>query len=627
MPVLIALAIRSIIQMVVTLGIITFAEKTILPMVNNAIAKVIELFGVSEEDAQAFVSNGVIAFAEEVGIGVLTLRAKLPTKVAERLGFTSKGWAKRSYSKAGETKLPKVVSAPKVGAKPTTADATEIAQQVAKTRGLSFDLVSKAASIIVATLGVPVGVGLLITNTIDFGAWNSSAYQSSFQRFLSIFGLEPDKDARSPRTTSKETFDKVFNALKLDGATTLRDPYKDTILPFTRDNLLDLVDKLAASILVESGEVKTKVLLAAVLPLVAFAGKAPIVTAPTVTAPTVTARIVPQVRVVSGIVSQGIIGSTATFTPRQDDLIENESELTEAAHNNIAPFIAALGKRLSYEIKLVPSVKTADGFTQRGTAQRIISGYNRDGSPKYRTVVNRFAVANIYMRTERGTQSKIATLILGPVDSARFQTAGVNITAVATSIQQNIITQAEEISAPQTTRTATNREKMTRYGISLYKNEEGRTVYYERGGFAFIGGVGEITDPQNIPTTLGISTEDIPQLPGKTQDELIKAGLIDFARSKRNYTAKELAGHLEEYVKNEFPEKQILEIIEEKPTPQTPAGARNLYEYYKAHEQPLPSVEERSKLYEQLGLGQSGYYTGTAEQNTKLLAALQGARL
>lgn len=613
--------------MAITLGVITFAEKVILPVVNSAIAKTIELFGVSEEDAQAFVSNGVLAFAEQVAIGALTLRTKLPTKVAERLGFTSKGWGKRTYSKTGEAKLPKVASTPKVGAKPTAADATVIAQEVAKTRGISFDLVSKAASIIVATLGVPVGVGLLITNTIDFGAWNSSAYQSSFQKFLSIFGLEPDKDARAPRTTSKETFDKVFNALKLDGATTLRDPFKDTILPFNRDNLLDLTDKLAAGILIESGEVKTKVLLAAILPLVAFAGRAPAVAAPAVAAPAVVAPTIPQVRVVSGIVSQGIIGSTAAFTPRPDDLIEDENELKEAAHTNISPFIAALGSRLSYEIKIVPSVKTADGFTQRGTAQRVISGYNRDGSPKYRTVINKFAVAYIYVRTEKGSQTKITTLVLGPVDSVRFQAANVDIQAVATSVQQNIITPATEVIAAPTTRSATNREKMTHYGVSLYKGEEGRIAYYERGGFAFVGGAGGITDPQNIPNILGFTIDEIPPFPGKNQEELIKAGLIDIARGKRDYTAEGLAGHLDEYVRNEFPEKQALEIVEEKPTPATPAVAKNLYEYYKAHEQSLPSVEERSKLYEQLGLGQAAYYTGTAEQNTKLLIALQGARL
>jgi hypothetical protein len=37
----------------------------------------------------------------------------------------------------------------------------------------------------------------------------------------------------------------------------------------------------------------------------------------------------------------------------------------------------------------------------------------------------------------------------------------------------------------------------------------------------------------------------------------------------------------------------------------------------------MPSVSSRAALYQQLGLGQSAYYTGTAEQNTKLLKALQ----
>ena len=52
--------------------------------------------------------------------------------------------------------------------------------------------------------------------------------------------------------------------------------------------------------------------------------------------------------------------------------------------------------------------------------------------------------------------------------------------------------------------------------------------------------------------------------------------------------------------------------------------ANTLYEYYTQQGKALPSVSERSKLYGQYGLG-SGY-SGTAQQNTSLLARLKGGQ-
>lgn len=52
-------------------------------------------------------------------------------------------------------------------------------------------------------------------------------------------------------------------------------------------------------------------------------------------------------------------------------------------------------------------------------------------------------------------------------------------------------------------------------------------------------------------------------------------------------------------------------------------AASTLWEYYTALGQPLPPIAERAKLYEAYGLGPASAYRGTAEQNTKLLRALQ----
>ncbi|WP_178121761.1 hypothetical protein, partial [Pseudomonas sp. FSL R10-2172] len=50
-------------------------------------------------------------------------------------------------------------------------------------------------------------------------------------------------------------------------------------------------------------------------------------------------------------------------------------------------------------------------------------------------------------------------------------------------------------------------------------------------------------------------------------------------------------------------------------------NASTLYEWYQAQGQSMPSLQARSLIYAGFGLGQASYYTGTAEQNTKLLQA------
>lgn len=59
--------------------------------------------------------------------------------------------------------------------------------------------------------------------------------------------------------------------------------------------------------------------------------------------------------------------------------------------------------------------------------------------------------------------------------------------------------------------------------------------------------------------------------------------------------------------------------------PPVPVVSKTLSEYYTAKGTSLPSLSQRAALYQQLGLGSSGTYAGTASQNTALLSALSGA--
>ena len=626
MPLAVALFIRSLVQFAITLGAIDLAERLVLPLLNTALAAVARLFGVDEETAKNIVANELLIFVEDVGIGVLLLRKQIPTKVAEKLGFTTKGYTKRPVS---ATATRGQAGSGATAAKGVTGNAPTIqalAESVSRTRGVSLDTAQKWATIAIGGLGIPIGAGILITNTIDFGAWPTSAYQGTVQRLLAHLGLHPDKDSREPRTASLEVFNKVFAGLQLAGAKSINDPYKNQTVLFTRNNLLDLADKLAAQILVETGGVKTQALMAAILPLTDLSdARVNAATRSTPAAGLVPPRAAP-LRVFTGIVSAGTLGAATQFRERQDDLIESVEELEEAARNNISAYLATLGGKLSYEIRIVPTVQTADGLRLTGGAQRVISSYNADGSPRHKTVINKFAVADIFIFTERNTRTKIKRITLGPTNAVKLQPTAQTLGIIETDIRQTLVTNdIAVVSGIETTEpvTVTAPPPAPRDPVFVPPTPPRDPVF--------------VPPPQLLPT---------PQETNDLFDYLAARGQgRDFATLQRvcspyGVTDVTQPGHATRCLnglRNDEARRQAAAavpapapapVVKLPPPPPKPSycGAQTLFEWYTAQGQPLPSVSARAPLYQSFGLGPAAYYSGTAEQNVRLLAALKAQK-
>ncbi len=624
MPVAVALLVRVIVQAVVQTGIFFAIEALLAPLIDGAKKAVKSTFNMTDEEAEDSIANEIIDALAMVGIIGASIKTKLPTIVAERLGFTSRGFVKRKIS----TKLPAsaqgttgAISATKVVGADVIA---KQAQVIATKRGVSLATVQAVLSSIIALVGVPVGIGLLITNTIDFGAWNSSAYQQSFQKFLSLFGLEPDKDSRSPRTTSQDTFNKIYAGLQLQGATTINDPYKNTYVAFSRDNLLDLTDKLASQILVENGEVKTKTLLASVLPFIAFQNKPETSTTTTAKVTQAVSVTVPKVQVFTGVISQGVLGNGVQFQARTNDMIDDMAELVESASVNLANFLTALPSKVSYEIKIVSSVTDKNGFTQRGTTTKVISRYNANGTPVYKNITNKFAVLYLYLITDKGTRTKLTTINVGPVNSVNFQVTVNDLNTVASHLQSvvttqdvsnittittpsNIGVQAPVVSAPAVVQPVTPIVQQPNVSSAPVVTAQPKVRYFK--------------------STYGTAFEDIygTVIPSASNIEI---GLEEY---NRIITANKAGSYpVTTATPVQQPSTQITPTISPAPATTAPpaqrkgANASTLSEWYTANGQSLPTIEQRSSLYQQYGLGSSALYVGSAEQNTRLLDKLKG---
>lgn len=645
MPIIIALAIRSLIQMAVTLGIISLAERFALPLINRALQEIAKVFGVSDEVAQDIFTNELLIFAEEVGIGALTLRTKIPTKVAERLGFSSKGFAKRKLPESAQNK---VAGAKSKTIAPESAEAILSVEVVRETitnaRGIipGFGIMYDR---LVGTLGVTFLAFMAAAQWIDFGNWNSGAYQKLFQKVLEkvTFGLlKPDEDYRKSRTVSADVFDKVFNTYKLEGAVGINDPYKNQSVLFTRDTLLDLTDKLGAHLLVSKGSASTKDVLTAVTLMIVFKESGTAASVPG--SPAVTTASV-STKVFVGVVSQGRLGGELTFTPRPDDLITSLADLQDAAQNNLAPFLASVPARVVYEIRVVPSILTRDGFRQTGTARQIEVGVKQDGTPKIKTVVNKFAVVRLYIATDRGTRSKITEIVLGPTDAVQFRPTTGELQALQDDIQKSIVTEdIGDIAANEgggTLEIIPGEDALASAPLPSLAPEplrakltlpEGVFVDRDRNYQTLFRIVGDELLSYNTYDDLFTELERKALAPdsgkfGRIPDRLREFGINpDAIRAEpfiadvvRKYQNKRRTVGRDVFFAGTAP--AVSDTA--KQATGSACGVSTLFEWYQQQGQALPSVEARSTLYQELGLGQSAFYTGTAEQNVKLLTELK----
>lgn len=446
MPVVVALIVRAIIQMAVTLGLIELASKLLLPTLNKTISEVAQVFGVSEETAEDIVANEFLQFAEQIAVGVLVLRAKLPTKIAERLGFTAKGFNKRVLSPDTKNKI--AARPPQAGKTlaplpvPTVTEATSIINSAKATLPgfrIAYDLGIK-------TLGVTFLGFMVAGNFLDFGNWNSGAYQKTFQKIFAkvSFGLlVPDEDYRKTKTVSPEVFDKVYNTYKLEGAVGIEDPFKRQTVLFTRDNLIDVLDLVGAELLRTTQKAATKDVIIATQLMIVFSKEAiasgGIATPGAISVPTAQAPQASPPSLFVGFIDRGRLSAAKTFTPQMRERVSSAVELTNAVQENIGSFISALPGMLKFDIKLRDRVTAPDGTELIGTRGEVEKGISPTGVKTFRKFRNSFVVIDILILKNTGGETKIGEIIAGILDESKISPTIEQLVSLGNSLSKKML--------------------------------------------------------------------------------------------------------------------------------------------------------------------------------------------
>lgn len=686
MPILIAgvlVVLRQLVIFIIQSVVVMAAIQLLTPLIDKLKEGVKTTFNLGDDDALTWISNFLLDTVELAGLSFAVFRSRMPLQIADKLGLVKRNFTRGALPakvSTGPNSPGAVAAAAAKAPKPTVETVTKV---TAEGKGITYAKVNEVLSFVAKLVGLPVGTLFVMAQFIDYGNWNSGAYQKTFQGVLGAFGLHPDAQIPKASTISDDVWKRVYNTYSESGAYAISDPYKEQSVVFSRQALIDLVDKIGAQLNLETGGASAKAVLAATTALVRLrSGETTTAAAvssavKTSTAAAVAVPSVSQVRVFTGIVSQGTLGDGLQFQARPDDLITSTADLQQAAENNIASFLTAIPSRFVYEIKVVASIVGKDGFTLRGGAQQVVSGYNKDGTAKYKTVVNKFAVANIFIINDKGARSKITTIVLGPTDAVNFQPGQDAVSSIEDALHSAIsstsLGDVSHIVVPPGTTTDTaasaqDPQKPDKTPIpkapvpDLYPvgtvlrgttpaNSAGDIFYTFRfqGNDTWVwgdtfhgeGAYGNLTTAQVLAK--GVSTGSAPApAPSAPVSSYSGVSIVDYLRSAgmaSDYDSRAAlaAQHgITGYSGAPDQNTQLLAILRSgstpapsapsTPVPTTHAGAsaNSLSEWYSANGQALPSLASRAQTYQSAGLGSASLYAGTAEQNTRLLQYLKG---
>lgn len=589
--------------------------------------------------------NEVLDALALIGVTVASLKTRLPIRLADKLGLSATKPVRKTLSAKAKAGIEK-----------------------AATKG---GLRKSALKVFLGGLALSFANVLLWFPQLvqQFGDQAAFAPAQANNFYESLFGVRPFKEPstlESPPPFSKAEFTDYAQSLETQLVSGINDPTRLQSIPYSREALAELVFSVQGESLANGERLTVAKIIPKLPQYLIFAGKSASAPVPTQGERAASASV-SNTKVFVGAIGSGRLSGATDFSPRPDDLIQNIEELEAALRNNLTAFLPSVLGRFVYETKVVSTVTSKDGFTQRGQVQQVKTGTNKDGTPKYKTVVNKFAVADVYFLSDRGTRTKAARIVLGPTDAVSFRPNTNDLGRLDLNVKNDVFTTSlsgvEEVKkqgtttalpkAPEAEFTSKNYGKASKTALSrifragasngnpgpdqLYA-DTGKRIYVIPNLAAPKAGIYDSqeeyikihdsdkhyeTVKQRLKDRYGI---DFESLPARNIADLYQSAVLAGYDTQEQYDAGR--GRVQNPIYDAESVEQLIELAGGADTT-APIGtgpacaAESLKQFFEARKETLPSVEVRSVLYEQYELGPRSFYTGTTEQNIKLLAKLK----
>ena len=298
-----------------------------------------------------------------------------------------------------------------------------------------------------------------------------------------------------------------------------------------------------------------------------------------------------------------------SFKARENDIVDNQLELQQSVINNLSAFFDGFAKKLQYELRFATSITTQDGTTQRGTSLRVQTGAYKDGTPKFKTVVNKFAVLDIYITLPGQSKKKLTRLVLAPVNILNYNPTSEELRLISSSVGSIITSGILQIAAP---------------AVSVVPEVPAQQPPKPQAP-APAPAPPATPSPAPAPQIIPAGFEILPrgwQL--RDVQTGAQVGIADgkTAYKKWTYVDDGRGGKISQGLTWDSVPKTN-SVVGSVAQVKLGADAATLFAWYSAQEKTLPTVTERSVIYQNFGLGPKETYAGTAEQNTALLAKLK----
>lgn len=271
-----------------------------------------------------------------------------------------------------------------------------------------------------------------------------------------------------------------------------------------------------------------------------------------------------------------------TFKLRENDIVESKKDLEQSAINNLSVFFDSLPLKLIYEAKLVQSITTQDGRTVYGKVQQVKVGKNKNGTTKYKTILNKFAVLGVFVLFTGQARKKLVQIVLAPVNIFKYKPDINELFSFGKNLNKLL------------------KEKITMPGGS------------GTGGKQEINESARIVDPPIASIKWACAPEAADGSPAKQMfsDRQVEQ-YISYGYKIQNDPVCRTAPVVSNVVSA---------IIDPK------ANVSTLTEWYKALGEQTPNLDTRGRKYQELELGPADTYIGTGEQNIKFLNALKAEK-
>lgn len=500
---------------------------------------------------------------------------------------------------------------------------------------------------------------------------------------------------KAPGPYDSQQFSSLLNGLQAAGYTQVKNPVDNTVAPLSTQTLAGLINYLygtrvgqglpatASKITPLLNDWLLKGGSAVQFPLSLYdqvhnttpapvvssnAGSASRAAAPSAVSSNTAVSAAPatNLKIFTGVISGGTLGLPQEFVASPSAMIGSLDELVSSAKVNLAAAVQSLPGRFYYEIAVVNSITTKSGFTQKGAPVSVVVGYNKNGSPKTKTLYYKFAVMKLGVTDEAGRSVKLATINLGPVDVTKFSPSNVQLNDVQQSIAGSSFTSdvgaiKNVVSAtppsvssvpppnpnpPQTTPTAPSGGSASRYDSAIVPERAGAIVLNNvryAAGQAIPGNL--ITDSLAADlvalggTVTKLSGSNAPSGGSSGGGGSTSGAVTQNTTGLYQYESSDVPGGVEliYYPPGKIPNPSLRAPNTPPPSPTRPAdtsapkapknptaqAASSLSSFYAALGLPFPSITARAIFYEVYGLGPAGTYVGSAEQNNKLLGMLK----